>query len=74
MRVEVKTLTEGSLWRLLVKPGDRVIVGAPLFIMEVMKMEVPHEAPCSGEVKAVHAEEGAQELPAECTIVEIESP
>ena len=43
---------------MLTKPGDRVEVGDTLFILEVMKMEVPYEAPLAGEVVAVHIAEG----------------
>lgn len=50
--------TGGSVWRLMVKPGDRVEQGDTLFILEVMKMEVPYLAPLSGEVVAVHIAEG----------------
>ena len=35
-----------------VKQGDQVEAGQTLFIMEVMKMEVPYEAPAAGEVQS----------------------
>lgn len=50
--------TAGTVWKVLTKQGDRVEEGDVLFILEVMKMEVPYEAPCSGEVLAIHIEEG----------------
>ena len=40
------------------KAGDTVAEGQELFIMEVMKMEVPYEAPAAGTVSAVHIAEG----------------
>ena len=52
--------TAGNMWKIMVKPGDKVKAGDTLFIMEVMKMEVNHVAPEDGEVKAVHAEEGQE--------------
>ena len=38
--------------------------GDTLFIMEVMKMEVPHEAPADGTVSAVNISEGEEGLDA----------
>ncbi|MBT3459555.1 MAG: acetyl-CoA carboxylase biotin carboxyl carrier protein subunit, partial [Halieaceae bacterium] len=37
--------------------GDQVAQGDTLFILEVMKMEVPYPAPISGEVSAIHIAE-----------------
>ena len=50
--------TGGSVWQVLVKPGDRLKVGDTLFILEVMKMEVPYQSPAVGEVVAIHIAEG----------------
>lgn len=72
MATEVKTQTAGNMWKVLVKPGDAVKTDDTLFIMEVMKMEVPHTAPCDGTVKAVHVQEGDEGLDADMTAVEIE--
>jgi len=69
---EVRTQTAGTMWRVLVKPGDLVETGDLLFVMEVMKMEVPHEALCDGKVKAVNVEEGQQGLEADMVAVVIE--
>lgn len=74
MTTEVKTQTAGSMWKVLVKVGDVVKAGDTLFIMEVMKMEVAHDAPCSGTVKVVHVQEGVEGLDADMTVVEIEQP
>jgi acetyl-CoA carboxylase biotin carboxyl carrier protein len=41
-----------------VRRGDQVARGQTLFIMEVMKMEVPYDAPASGTVAAVHIAQG----------------
>lgn len=72
MAEEVRTQTAGNMWKVLVKPGDPVKAGDTLFIMEVMKMEVPHEAGADGTVKAVHIEEGQEGLDADFVAVEIE--
>lgn len=72
MAREIRLETAGNLWKVLVRPGDTVAAGDTLLIMEVMKMEVPHEAPVAGVVAAVHVEEGAEGLDAGTLAVEIE--
>ena len=72
MADQIRTQTAGNMWKVLVKPGDEVKAGDVLFIMEVMKMEVPHEAPADGKVTAVNVEEGAEGLDADTVVVEIE--
>lgn len=71
MAEEVRTMTAGNMWKILVKPGDAVKEGDTLFIMEVMKMEVPHTAATAGTVKAVHAAEGQEGLDADQLVIEI---
>jgi acetyl-CoA carboxylase biotin carboxyl carrier protein len=71
MTTEVRTQTAGNMWKVLVKPGDTVKAGDTLFIMEVMKMEVAHEAPVDGTVGVVHVAEGAEGLDADQLVVEI---
>ena len=58
MAVEIKLETGGSVWKLLVKEGDQVEAGQTLFILEVMKMEVPYEAPEAGSVTGLSIAEG----------------
>lgn len=72
MAEAVELQTAGNMWKVLVKPGDQVKQGDVLFIMEVMKMEVPHEASADGTVKAVHVNEGDEGLDAGMVAVEIE--
>jgi len=72
MAEEVITETPGNVWKVLVKPGDRVQPGAALFIMEVMKTEVPHNATSAGTVKAVHITEGQEGVDAGIVAVEID--
>lgn len=50
--------TSGSVWKTLVKVGDQVSEGQELFILEVMKMEVPYTAPASGTVTELGVSEG----------------
>ena len=56
MKIELET--GGTVWKLLVKNGDTVSEGDTLFIMEVMKMEVPYEAPSDGTVTNIAIAEG----------------
>jgi biotin carboxyl carrier protein len=72
MSEEVTTETPGNIWKVLVKPGDKVDAGATLFIMEVMKTEVPHNATSAGTVKAVHITEGQEGVDAGIVAVEID--
>lgn len=55
---KIELETGGSVWKLLVAEGDSVQEGQTLFILEVMKMEVPYEAPHSGTITALHIAEG----------------
>jgi urea carboxylase len=53
----------GSLWKLLVSPGDTVSEGDVVAVIEAMKMECPFEAPASGTVAAVYIAEGQSLAP-----------
>ena len=57
--MDIEVETGGSVWKVLVAAGDRVEQGDTLFILEVMKMEVPYTAPAAGVVVAVHIAEGS---------------
>jgi biotin carboxyl carrier protein len=54
MATEVLTSVPGNIWKVLVSVGDEVNEGDILFIMEVMKSEVNHNAPISGTITEVH--------------------
>lgn len=58
MATTIELETGGTVWKLLVAEGDQVKDGQTLFIMEVMKMEVPYEAPGDGVVKDLAIAEG----------------
>jgi len=59
----VITQAPGNVWKVLVKEGDSVKSGDTLFILEVMKTEVPHEAETNGTVtKVLIAEEDAVDV------------
>ena len=48
----------GLVLKILVRPGDVVTKGAPLLILEAMKMEHQIVAPRDGEIAAVNCAEG----------------
>ena len=50
MATEVLTSVPGNIWKVLVNVGDTVNEGDVLFIMEVMKSEVNHNAPIDGTI------------------------
>ena len=50
----------GAIVAVLVKPGDAVARGAPLLILEAMKMEHTIAAPTAGIVSAIHFRQGDQ--------------
>jgi biotin carboxyl carrier protein len=54
----IKTPMPGKVIKVMAKPGDAVAEGAPLMIMEAMKMEHVIKAPSAGTVDAVHYKEG----------------
>ncbi len=49
----------GSVWKVLVKPGERVSAGTPLMIVESMKMEINVTASEDGIVQRLLCNEGA---------------
>lgn len=72
MAEQVTTTVPGNVWKVLVKEGDAVKPGDILFILEVMKTEVEHEATSAGTVKSVHIVEGQEAVDAGTVAVEIE--
>ncbi len=64
MSERVETQVPGNMWKVLVKAGDIVKAGDTLFIMEVMKTEVPHVAGIDGTVTDVRITEGEEGLEA----------
>lgn len=56
--IEVLSEVSGSVWKVLVQPGQAVTEGDVLVIVESMKMEIPVEAPCNGVLTSLSCEEG----------------
>lgn len=55
---EVKSEITGTVWKILIKPGDAVSEDDILMILESMKMEIPITAPEDGVVKEIRVLEG----------------
>jgi biotin carboxyl carrier protein len=47
-----------NVWRVVVAPGDTVVEGDPLVILESMKMEIPVGSPVAGTVVEMRVREG----------------
>ncbi|WP_374574370.1 urea carboxylase [Phenylobacterium sp.] len=47
----------GSVWKMLVRPGDRVEKGAVIAVIEAMKTECDVPSPAAGVVREVYAQE-----------------
>lgn len=54
----IRSTMAGTVWKILVKPGDQVSAGEDVVILESMKMEIPIAAETSGTVKVVNVSEG----------------
>lgn len=48
----------GSIYKILVKPGDQVEAGQDVAILESMKMEIPVAVSSGGTIKEVIVSEG----------------
>jgi len=59
MATDVQAHITGTVWKILVKPGDEVASEQVLVILESMKMEMPIESPAAGKVVSVAVTEGA---------------
>jgi urea carboxylase len=57
--VPVSSPLPGAVGKVLVGPGDAVVAGEPVVIVEAMKTEVPVNAPAGGAVTHVRCEAGA---------------
>jgi biotin carboxyl carrier protein len=55
---EIRALMPGRVTSILVKEGDSVGAGAPLLILEAMKMQNEIASPIEGRVKSIRIQEG----------------
>ena len=56
--IRVRSEISGSVWKIEVAVGDRVVEEDALVILESMKMEIPLLAPTSGTVKEIRCKPG----------------
>ncbi len=56
--VEVKTEITGNVWKIVASVGEMLEEGAPILILESMKMEIPVAAPEPGKVAVILVQEG----------------
>jgi biotin carboxyl carrier protein len=56
--MEIRSPLAGTVWRILVQPGDTVSGGDTLLILESMKMEINVDAIFDGTVKEIRKAEG----------------
>ena len=56
--VEVKAPLQGTVMKVLVKPGDSVKKGSPVCVIEALKMENDVPAPADGMVASVNVKSG----------------
>jgi len=56
--VNVKSEIAGNVWKIQLKPGDKVELEGEIMILESMKMEIPVLSPKSGTIKEIKVAEG----------------
>ena len=56
--VSLTSEVTGSVWKVLVAPGERVQNGQPLVVVESMKMEIEMLAPADAVVTSILVQEG----------------
>jgi len=59
--MDVLSEVTGTVWKVVVNDGDTVQEGQTLVIVESMKMEIPVEAPASGQASVLVQEGSAVE-------------
>jgi acetyl-CoA carboxylase biotin carboxyl carrier protein len=56
--VNVKSEIAGNVWKIQLKPGDRVEADGEIMILESMKMEIPVLSPRAGTIREIKVSEG----------------
>ncbi|SFO71509.1 urea carboxylase [Ectopseudomonas composti] len=59
----------GSVWKVLVEPGQYVAAGTPLLVVEAMKMELAVTAPVAGTVKSLRCAPGKAVTPGDTLLL-----
>lgn len=58
MTKQITAPMAGTMWKVLVREGERFAAGQSLAILESMKMEIPIESEVDGTVDKIMAPEG----------------
>ena len=58
-QTKIRSEITGTVWKILVKPGDTLQADDTLMVLESMKMEIPVVAPGAGRVIEILIAEGA---------------
>ena len=66
--LQVSADMNGNIWKVLVQPGDEVVAGQPLIIVEAMKMELAIVAPQAGRVKRIGCQPGRPVSPGDALL------
>jgi biotin carboxyl carrier protein len=69
----IHAVIPGTIQKVLVGEGDQVPAGAPLLILEAMKMRNEIKAPTGGIIKKIHVTEGEQ-VPKAHLLLEFSEP
>lgn len=56
--MEIQSPMSGSVWKIEVREGEKVMAGDVVAILESMKMEIPIEVTEAGTVKEIKVSEG----------------
>ncbi len=51
---EINSQTPGNVWKILKSPGDVVVEGDVIMILEAMKMEIDITAPKAGKIASIN--------------------
>ncbi|MCE5331135.1 MAG: acetyl-CoA carboxylase biotin carboxyl carrier protein subunit [Bacteroidales bacterium] len=70
---EIQSFIPGTIIHISVKEGDLVEEGAPLLILEAMKMQNRIEMPFTARIKKINVSVGDR-IPKETLMIELEAP
>lgn len=56
--IKITAGAAGKIWKIIAKEGQAIKLGAPVVILEAMKMEIPVVAPQDGIVSQIFCSEG----------------
>ena len=69
---EIQSIIPGTILKIFVKEGDVVKEGAPLLILEAMKMQNRIEMPFTARIKKINVEIGVR-IPKDSLMIELEA-